>query len=236
MRQNPYPYYESCEEAFEELQNLFFPILDLQRDIFLKNVNDWLDSDSAKDYIEDKFYRESLEELIQLCKQSESLEELRFHFDTFSNFLYDFSFLFPIYFLTKDVKVEENVCFVHVFPSQRLDSIKKEGFYGRATPSKMTLTRQFEDFYIKDNGYIFAYGEDDWSEDSVVQASCGIIGTAKKAMSFYFMPDKERQLIIPLKCIETYSVEEDYFLDEFGGDEFIDEWAFHPLKHKFSKK
>lgn len=106
-------------------------------------------------------------------------------------------------------EITEPFDFVHFVPQPRLQEIRKQGFFGRATPNRLTLTRMIQDFYIKDNGYFFAYPLDpteNFDTDLfVVNFSSYIKGVSSKALIFYFVADGEYQLLIPTKCVTEMS-------------------------------
>lgn len=195
-RKNPYPDYMDCEEAFLDLYNeVVNPNIEAHKRRLLKVID--------LVYSTDDDLKAILKSLVQGISAPNDFKKVydllitQDHFYLANNF--------PAYAMMSNIEVIENIKFVHFFPTSRLESIKKHGLYGRATPSLMTLTREVSDFYIKDNGFIFAY---EFAPDlcTVVSYPNRIEGIAKKALKFYFEPDTEEQIIVPLKCIESYTI------------------------------
>jgi hypothetical protein len=215
---NPYPHYVDCDDAFQDLIHVVTPDLEIQRAYQLENLKDFKSevSHPLSDYSE--FYEdEDIDELIKQVSEARSLDEIR----CIDNIPETFR---PLYFLAEDVKVLDSVEFAHTMPSDRAESIRKFTLYGRATPHKMTLTRNVEDFYIGDNGFIFAYELDSFINESVVvRFSAYLEGVAEKALSFYFIPDEEYQLIVPVKCIESYTIEN--WTTDPATREDLDNWS-----------
>jgi len=198
MRKNPYPNYTDCEDAIN--------------DLYAEIMNMDLEA-----------HKEKLHRIINLpgysVENSKALKSMVDRLQTPEDFIDSYKSLkrlgvslaahYPAFSMMSDVQIVENVGFVHFFPETRYESISKFGLYGRATPNRMTLTREVCDFYIKDNGFVFAYEVSDSKSiptDTVVNFSCRIEGVAKKAIKFYFVPDREFQMIVPLKCIDTYKI------------------------------
>lgn len=198
---NPHPNYVDCDDALQDLINVVTPDLEIQRAYQLENLKDFKSevNHPFSDYSE--FYEEDdVDEMIKQVLGAKNLDEMR-RIDIPETFR-------PLYFLTEDVEVLDSVEFAHTMPSDRAESIRKSTLYGRATPHKMTLTREVEDFYIGDNGFIFAYELGTFiNEHVVVRFSAYLKGVAEKALRFYFIPDGEYQLIVPVRCIESYTIE-----------------------------
>ena len=216
-RENPYPYYVDCDDAFADLLKLFEPNVEVQKKFALELF------DSLGEVLEDYDWtvvEETLEELVdidlylslrteedylriirQKIKQANTLDSLR----RWAGIIWP---ALPLYFIAQDFKVVENVKFVHYIPLDRLVSVKEQGFYGRATVGKMTWTRLIEDSYIKENGYFFAYDKKmiESGTPTVVSEIGRIEGVASKAISFYMPADDEEQLIIPFKCVNQYEI------------------------------
>jgi hypothetical protein len=216
-RENPYPYYVDCDDAFADLLKLFEPNVEVQKKFALELF------DSLGEVLEDYDWtvvEETLEELVdidlylslrteedylriirQKIKQANTLDSLR----RWAGIIWP---ALPLYFIAQDFKVIENVKFVHYIPLDRLVSVKEQGFYGRATVGKMTWTRLIEDSYIKENGYFFAYDKKmiESGTPTVVSEIGRIEGVASKAISFYMPADDEEQLIIPFKCVNQYEI------------------------------
>ncbi len=140
----------------------------------------------------------------------------------------------PLGMLIRDLEIVEDVEFAHTLPKQRAEDIEESGvIYGRSTPSRLTLTRQFFDLYVPNDGFIFAYDLDSYlNEDPVVMFSTYLSGEAYYAVRFWFYPDGERQLIIPVSCISKYQVDE--WPSEYAPMEgWHDEYAYelpHPSR------
>lgn len=200
-RGNPYPDYVDCDDAFQDLINVVTPDLEIQRAYQLENLKDFKSevNHPFSDYSE-LYEEDDVDEMIIQVSEARSLDEMR-RVDIPETFR-------PLYFLTEDVTALGNVAFAHTLPFDRAESIRKSTLYGRATPHKMTLTREVEDFYIGDNGFIFAYELGTFiNEPVVVRFSAYLKGVAEKALRFYFMPDDEYQLIVPVRCVESYTIE-----------------------------
>lgn len=113
--------------------------------------------------------------------------------------------IIPLKFIAHNVEVVENVEFIHYTDEESGDSINREGFRGRETPHRQTLTREIHDTRVLDGGYIFAYPWESRLIDTVVDSVHGVWGEASQALAFNFEPDGgERQLIVPVKCITDY--------------------------------
>lgn len=194
----------NCDEAFQDLLQVLEPNLELQKAYLLENLWEFKNevNHPFSDYSE-FFDEDDVDQLIFAVSKANSLDEIP-HSEIPATFL-------PPYFLFKDVEVLNNVPFVHTMPYARAESIRKSTLYGRATPKKLVLTRSIEDFYIAGNGYIFAYELSEFSnhESLAVKFSSHIKGYTEKALKFFFVPDEEYQLIVPIKCIESYTIEDE---------------------------
>lgn len=117
----------------------------------------------------------------------------------------------PPIFMMKNIRVERDVKFVHTLPKSAADSIRTQGdLYGRRTPSRMTITLDVSDFYVRNKGYIFAYEHSRFinSTEPTVNFPTYLEGTASRALSFYFIPDTEYQMVIPVECINSLDIVE----------------------------
>jgi len=117
----------------------------------------------------------------------------------------------PPILLMKNIQVVRGVKFVHTLPKSAADSIRTSGdLYGRRTPSRMTITTDVSDFYVKNKGYIFAYEHSRFfsGAEPSVNFPTYLEGTASHALSFYFIPDREYQVIIPVECIDSLDIVE----------------------------
>lgn len=113
--------------------------------------------------------------------------------------------IMPLKFIAHNVEVVENVEFIHYTDEESGDSINREGFRGRKTPHRQTLTREIQDTRVLDGGYIFAYPWESRLIDTVVDSVHGVWGEASQALAFNFEPDGgERQLLVPVSCIYDY--------------------------------
>lgn len=108
--------------------------------------------------------------------------------------------------LMREFSIVENVEFLHFVPKYRAASIKSQGLYGRATPSRLTATRLIPDVQIKGNGFIFAYEPNLITNETVVFYTTQVRGIASQALKLYYIADEEYQLIVPIKCIEQKSL------------------------------
>jgi hypothetical protein len=198
---NPYPHFVDCNEAFHALLDLFEEDLDIQREITIDHIKSFLGKN-------DSCYADSeLLHLINKVKEAQSLSDIREALDSENNDAYKCDYkLYPPKFIMHDLEVLQDVEFIHWTPFT--DKIMSEGFRGRATPHKQTLTRLIPDFSILGNGYIFAYTADLAMDKTVVGGTHGSIasyikGVATHALQFELESDKgDVQLIIPVKCIE----------------------------------
>ena len=122
--------------------------------------------------------------------------------------------------LMQNVEEVQNVRFVHSFPPTRLAAITEEGVYGRGTPSRLSHTRSMPDFYVRGGGYIFAYHAPQFEAGNVnLIEDTRIMGEASWGMQFFWTPDGENQMIIPVECIKSYTIvdtgeRERYVFDE----------------------
>jgi hypothetical protein len=211
-RKNPYPYFDDCEDAFsylvDEIKNPDFETLKAE---MLSQVRRLIKED-VDAYAGTSFVSAHLK---SLRKIEPLIQGMKSHFDVYRVYeaskkeLVSSFIKFPPFVMMAQISILENVDFVHFFPAKRLRAIQQEGLYGRATPSRLTLTREIFDFYIKGNGYIFAYeAQQNVSalNSPVVHYSHYIQGVASKALLFYFEPDHEYQLIVPIKCIKSYDI------------------------------
>lgn len=129
----------------------------------------------------------------------------------------------PLGMMLKDFEIVENVEFAHSLPKSRAESIEASGvLYGRTSLSRLALTREFLDVYAPNDGFIFAYDLDyHFDENPVVKFSTFLSGDAAYAVKFYFLPDNETQLIIPVRCISGFIVDEwpEHFAPSEGWDD-----------------
>lgn len=218
-RQNPQT---SCEIAFEKLLNVVQDNFEFQKQEVLDNI---------KYFCTQQKLSPSLGSiLLRSVKDCSSMKELE---DTLNLYYFNIAEInvYPLYFLVEPFggvrfRVEHDVEFVHRFPKARFDAIKAQGLKGRESPRKMTLTREVEDAYLPKKGYVFAYKAQDVGNDIVVNYCGEFRGRASKALSFYFKPDNEWQLIVPLECVEDFELK---LLSSLECDEEEDEIAHHVL-------
>ena len=204
-RRNPYPHYIDCDDALQDLKNVIAPDLGVQRAYVLEQIDKLIEFNEAFSDYSDLYDDGDLENLAERVRGIKSLTDLTRLVQ--GNLPPTYT---PLYFLIHGAEILQNVEFAHSLPAQRAASVEASGIYGRATPSKLTLTREVSDFYIAGNGYIFAYEYSDYMDmtDPAVHFSTYLSGTAEFALKFYFIPDQEHQLIIPVKCIQRYQVDE----------------------------
>ena len=205
-RKNPYPHYIDCDDAFRDLKSVIAPDVDVQRAYVLEQIGKLIEFNEAFSDYSDLYDDGDLENLAERVRGIESLTDLTRLVQ--GNLPPTYT---PLYFLIHGAEIVQNVEFAHSLPAQRAASVEASGIYGRATPSKLTLTREVSDFYIAGNGYIFAYEHNDYMDgmgNLAVHFSTFLSGTAEFGLKFYFIPDQEYQLIIPVKCIQDYQVDE----------------------------
>ncbi len=221
MRKNSYPDYEDCDDAFSDLYNeVTNPNIEEHKTRLVKYIDTFYITRGR-----DRVYEVIKKDIMNV----QTLAQFKHIYDSlWSMALYGLAYQFPANVMMSNVKCIENVKFVHYFPNSRLKSITKYGLYGRATPTRMTLTREVMDFYIKDNGFMFAY-EYSPKMVTVVNYANRIEGVARKALSFHFEPDTEDQLIVPLKCVESYSVVKSSRLNITGE---YDDMLLDPRKYR----
>ena len=193
-RQEPY---EDCDDAIEAIFAEFTDDVEFQRKRAIKLALDR--------YSETRVTLDQTEHLIDRLEAANSLSDLR---RVINRHVADTELIqlavMPIRLISDRVRVVRNVEFVHFTSKSGATSIMERGFKGRMTPHRQTLTRMVPDFTLEGDGYIFAYPHD---EVGSVRNNYKIVGEASQAISFYFHPDHERQLIIPVKCIEYYDEE-----------------------------
>ena len=227
FRKNPYPEYESCEEAWEDLlRETSRPNFQELRDFANEKLREYRGreiTNDSKSILADITYLTMLSSVSNLS----DLECYSAYLTTWTPLT---SELPPPCLMTRFKEITEPFEFRHFIPSKRMASIREKGFFGRATPKKMTLTREVEDFYIKDNGYIFAYFHEE--TDAVVNYNAALVGVADRGLRFYFKPDGERQIIIPLKCIKEFRFEE--YGDAFNTED--DELASNVLPKPYLRE
>lgn len=214
-RSNPYPNFVDCDEALTALLAEFVDDINFQKMRTLEMV------DSLKKNPRNYTYSlDELQAIEKLVQNTHNLEQLESVLQAAGKGM----LIKPIKFLTRNVEILRNVRFRHYTTEMGSISIEEEGFRGRATPSKQTLTRVIEDFSILDNGYIFAYEDSVRFGDTVVSSDHFIEGTATHAVAFDFEPDGyERQLIIPVTCILDFEyVPLDFLECEVCGSFFDD--------------
>jgi hypothetical protein len=200
LRQNEREVFENCDDAISALLAEFSDDLDFQKSRAKSAI--W---DAAKTYYEfsvGKFAR-----IVEGVDSARTLAELDDYLSSFvrSHNMRD-SAIKPIKFLAENVRVLEDVRFIHFAQDESIaEQIGAEGFKGRVTPRRMTLTRVIYDFEILGNGYIFAYPYSAKYEDTVVKSDYIVYGEADRALAFDFIPDGgESQLIVPVKCITDF--------------------------------
>ncbi len=195
FRRNPF---ESCDHAMEELLAEFSEDLEFQKRRALSAVFDTMPrSPRSTPYFEG---------VIDDIKESQTLEELE---DALSRNVRWYNAkdnaIKPIKFLAKNAEVVEDVAFIHYTDEESGLAINREGFKGRVTPRRQTLTREIMDSELLDDGYIFAYPLDQNFGVTIVDSDFAVIGEASFALAFNFVPDGgERQYIIPVQCIFDY--------------------------------
>ena len=250
-RRNPYPYFTDCEDAFEALLREFYitDVKTLKKDflskydfddanfsriknknvkpIFIEALTNILNAQSYEDFVDAVDF---IEDFISV---SQSEEEIRQRFNIseaerryLARRFNVIHMSLPIQFPLKNHEVHEDIQVLHFFDEKALDLIKK-GLKGRATPSRIALTRAFSDAYLEGNGYIFAYPYDGDLKSVkqnihsyVVKSRYLLIAQASKAISFYHYGDDERQFVVPVKCIKEYEIidlGEDFRMLYFGG-------------------
>ena len=233
FRRNPYPEFGDCSEAMvcllDEIINVDFEKASTE---FGKRLVDKLQI---------HVHISKIPEFIFDFSKIRSLEDIeRFHdrLDTYErgwdvlNILSSSPGLPPAYLMT-EIEAVENVEFIHTFPQPRYASIEEHGIYGRMDPSRIALTRDLNDVYIKGNGYIFGYEPAQFMkwQGTIVDFSTYLKGKAREALSFTFRPDEEKQMIIPVKCIEYYTLSKDVDWRELDEEELIaEDLLADPLK------
>jgi len=250
-RRNPYPNYESCEEAWQDLlKETSRPDLsevrlfakdkleyysrllekDTARYAYLESLGGWAEdhyekSDMGVGFDFDELFDDYDVTDLPIDERLRDLRSMVLFYEELSNVVdydeleacklkvpgssashYLFKELPPWGMMLDLEEITVPFEFKHYIPKYRVKAIRKEGFFGRATPHRMTLTRLVQDFYIKDNGYIFAYEKG--QQDVVVEFGGKLEGTSERALKFLFLPDGEVQYIIPVKCILESKLEE----------------------------
>ena len=232
-RKNPYPEFDDCDEAMGCLIDEII------------NVDFEKASTEFGERLVDKFqFHVHISKIPQFIfdfskiRSLEDIKDFHEHLDTYErgwdvlNILSLSPGLPPAYLMT-DIEVVENVEFIHTFPQPRYASIKEHGLYGRMDPSRIALTRELNDVYIKGNGYIFGYEPAQFMtwQGTIVDFSTYLKGETSKALSFTFRPDEEKQMIIPVKCIDHYTLSEDVDWRELDEEELIaEEMLADPFK------
>ena len=261
-RDNPYREYTDCDDAFEHLCE---EILRIDVPLAVKELTSTIGKrvkltqvtpDTAQQYMRMIRKLERCRSLDDVVRWKDEFDAYRadiwhaadrsvhdwFTSQAYKN-IYFWADIYDIFinnarpaFLMRDVEIVRNETFVHSLPSSCMESVKDSGIYGRGTPEKLTLTREISDFYIKDGGFIFAYSKEDYEDqEPVVQFSAYILGTATHALRFFFIPDNEWQMIVPVQCIESYSFhkedrplrepEEGWSDDDVWNSPFVKQWT-----------
>ena len=189
----------NCDEAFNALFDLFSDDLETQKALTIEHIESFFGTNMNGCYDDS-----TLIALRAKVLKARSLSDIRKALDSENNDYYKCNYmLYPTKFLMHNVKVMRNVEFIH-WSGYALD-ITKEGFKGRVTPHKQTLTKIIPDFVELGEGYIFAYNSYQLKDRTVIGGDSYpyyIKGTASVAIEFNFEPDRnEIQLIIPVKCI-----------------------------------
>jgi len=200
-RKNPYPHFMDCTEALTALIAIFSDDVEDQKRLTIEHVNSLKSGPYGRLYDD-----ETLERIILGVRKAKTLEGILKVLSRNANVPDLQDIIFPAVFLMENVELVTEVDFIHW--TYYTSEIAEEGIRGRATPHKQTMTRQIEDFQILGNGYIFAYPAGQLEASTIVGGSGGkgyIRGYATHAVGFNFIPDDgEYQLLIPVKCIETY--------------------------------
>lgn len=221
-RKNPYPQYTDCDDAFLDLYNeVVNPDFERAKRRLLASMERAVHFGALRSEIERTTTMEELRQLVH------GLEDPNLLFTLFT---------FPPCLMMEDVRVCEDVHFVHYVPANRVASIRKHGLYGRATPHLMTVTREIFDFYMKGNGFIFAYEYEGPNMVTVVNYSDRVEGVASKALSFYFTPDTEPQIIVPVKCIKSYELKSKRAPNAPRSRMDDDDCQVHPRKWELGSK
>ena len=189
--------YEDCDDAIAAILAEFTDDVEFQK----KRAT----SLAIDRYSETSVTLAQTERLMDRIEAATSLDELRriINRHVSATNLHQLAVM-PIRLISDNVQVVRDIEFAHFTSKAGAASIMDRGFKGRMTPHRQTLTRMVPDFKLEGDGYIFAYPRD---RIGAVRNDYMIVGEASQAISFYFHPDHEHQLIIPVKCIEWYDEE-----------------------------
>ena len=114
----------------------------------------------------------------------------------------------PLGMMLKDFEIVENVE-LHILSPRPAESIEASGLlYGRTSLSRLALIGIFSTFTRLTMGLSSPMTLTRHTTKTLGQISRYLSGEAAYAVRFYFLPDRETQLIIPVKCIYESEIAE----------------------------
>ena len=232
--------------------------LGYSRDDFNKNI---LPTHLTTKIMEDIYFRyESNEELQELANRIKSYNvygNMRYS-DVINKMKH---FIPPVFGMPAVQFLTKPFYFVHFTGQYKLELIESRGFKGRSEISTLFSTRQSFSEYSYKSGYVYGYllkstshgdaleevaelatkynvsvPSGDYDPHWVVTSASFVIAVATKGLEIYHSMDKENQLIVPVSCIEDWSIQTypralEGELDDMQEGNVEDHYPFDPQEY-----